>query len=450
MALKDYTREFSTNLKIAVPIMVGQIAHLLVALADNVMVGKLGKAQLAAVSLGNTLIFIALSIGIGFSFAITPLVSEADAKKDIGRIGAIFKQGFVLCTIIGVLLTLVVLLCEPILSMLDQPQEVVELAIPYMRWVALSLIPLMMFQAIKQFIDGLSKTVYSMIASIIANLINVFLNYLFIYGEFGFPRLEVEGAGIGTFISRIVMVMIVISFLLTKKQLKQYLVFIKVKSTGITAKLLNLGFPTALQMFFEVGLFTAAIILSGLLGTSSQAANQIALNLSALTFMVGVGLGVTATIRVSNQKGLNQFDELKRIVRSIFLLTLIVELFFALCFILLRNQLPYLYIDDWEVVQLAAGALLIAAFFQLSDGFQVVMLGALRGMQDVWIPSLICFVSYWVVGLPISYILSQYVDLGLQGIWFGLLIGLTLSFGLMYYRYRYLLIAHAYDKHAFE
>ncbi|MEO9954984.1 MATE family efflux transporter [Nonlabens sp.] len=450
MALKDYTREFSTNLKIAVPIMVGQIAHLLVALADNVMVGKLGKAQLAAVSLGNTLIFIALSIGIGFSFAITPLVSEADAKKDVGRIGAIFKQGFVLSTIIGVLLTLVVLLCEPILSMLDQPKEVVELAIPYMRWVALSLIPLMMFQAIKQFIDGLSKTVYSMTASIIANLINVFLNFLFIYGEFGFPRLEVEGAGIGTFISRIVMVLIVLAFLLTKKELKQYLVFIKVKSTGITSKLLNLGFPTALQMFFEVGLFTAAIILSGLLGTSSQAANQIALNLSALTFMVGVGLGVTATIRVGNQKGLNQFDELKRIVKSIFLLTLIVELFFALCFIVFRNQLPYLYIDDWEVVQLAAGALLIAAFFQLSDGFQVVMLGALRGLQDVWIPSLICFVSYWVIGLPISYVLSQYIDLGLQGIWIGLLTGLTLSFALMYYRYRYLLTTGMVGEYDFE
>jgi MATE family multidrug resistance protein len=439
MALKDYTKEFPKNLKIAVPIMVGQVAHLLVALADNIMVGELGAAPLAAVSLGNALIFIALSIGIGFSFAITPLVAEADAKDDSEKVKSVFHLGFLLCLVLGILLTLLMFLCEPILYMLDQPKEVVELAIPYMRWVALSLIPLMMFQAIKQFVDGLSKTMYSMIASIIANVINVLLNYLLIYGKFGFPRLEVEGAAIGTFISRIAMFIIVLLLLLSRKQFKKYFSVLKSYSSVIITKLINLGFPTALQMFFEVGLFTAAIILSGTLGTNSQAANQIALNLSALTFMVGVGLGVTATIRIGNQKGLNQISELRRIAKSLFLLTFIIEVVFAFCFLIFRNQLPQIYIDDVNVIELAANILLIAAFFQLSDGFQVVMLGVLRGMQDVWVPSLICFIAYGLVGLPISYFLSQYLTYGLSGIWIGLFVSLTLSSLLMFVRYSYLI-----------
>jgi MATE family multidrug resistance protein len=439
MALKDYTKEFPKNLHIAVPIMVGQIAHLLVALADNIMVGELGAAQLAAVSLGNTLIFIALSVGIGFSFAITPLVAEADAQGDSDKVTSIFHLGFLMSFIMGVLLMLLMFLSEPILYMLDQPKEVVDLAIPYMRWVALSLIPLMMFQAVKQFIDGLSKTTYSMIASIVANIINVLLNYVFIYGKFGFPRLEVEGAAIGTFVARILMFLILTVLLFFNKQFKSYFYLLKSYSFGVINKLFHLGLPTALQMLFEVSLFTVAIFLSGTLGTNSQAANQIALNLSALTFMVGVGLGVTATIRVGNQKGLGHFSDLKRIARSLFLLTFIFELVFAFCFLFFRNQLPFIYIDNIDVVELASKILIIAAFFQLSDGFQVVLLGALRGFQDVWIPTLICFIAYWIVGFPISFILSSYYDFGVQGIWMGLLVALSLSAVLMFLRYRYLL-----------
>jgi MATE family multidrug resistance protein len=399
----------------------------------------LGAAQLAAVSLGNTLIFIALSVGIGFSFAITPLVAEADAQGDSDKVTSIFHLGFLMSFIMGVLLMLLMFLSEPILYMLDQPKEVVDLAIPYMRWVALSLIPLMMFQAVKQFIDGLSKTTYSMIASIVANIINVLLNYVFIYGKFGFPRLEVEGAAIGTFVARILMFLILTVLLFFNKQFKSYFYLLKSYSFGVINKLFHLGLPTALQMLFEVSLFTAAIFLSGTLGTNSQAANQIALNLSALTFMVGVGLGVTATIRVGNQKGLGHFSDLKRIARSLFLLTFIFELVFAFCFLFFRNQLPLIYIDNIDVVELASKILIIAAFFQLSDGFQVVLLGALRGFQDVWIPTLICFIAYWIVGFPISFILSSYYDFGVQGIWMGLLVALSLSAVLMFLRYRYLL-----------
>ncbi|WP_438968886.1 MATE family efflux transporter [Nonlabens sp.] len=446
MALRDYTREFKKNTQIALPIILGQLAHLLVALADNIMVGQLGKEQLAAVSLGNTLIFIAMSVGIGFSFAITPLVAEADAQKDTNKVTSIFHNGLFLCAISGVLLAIVLFIAEPILYYLDQPEEVVVLAIPYMRWVSISLIPLMLFQAVKQFSDGLSKTVYPMMASILANVINIGVNYIFIYGKLGMPRLEVEGAAIGTLVARVLMFVLLWVVLSRKALLKQHFVNFKSYSSKTVSKLMSIGFPTSLQMFFEVSLFTAAIFLSGVISTESQAANQIALNLSALTFMFGVGLGVTATIRLGNQLGLKDIPALKRIARSIFLMSLIVGVFFALLFISLNNFLPTIYIEDPGVLELAAGLLIIAGIFQISDATQVTLLGALRGLQDVWIPSLICFTAYWIVGLPISYYLGIESDYGVNGVWIGLLFGLTTSSILMYARYRYLLVK-LFEKH---
>lgn len=439
MPFQDYSKEFKRNLTIALPIMAGQIAHLMVALADNIMVGKLGPAALAAVSLGNTLVFLAMAIGIGFSFAITPLVAEKHAQENTAHVRSYFHNGMLLCAILGVVLFGLLYISEPLLSLLNQPDEVVVLAVPYMRITAFSLIPLMIFQAVKQFADGLSQTVHSMRAAIIANAINILLNYLLIYGAFGFPRLEVAGAAYGTLVARVLMVPILIILLMKRNDLASYFQgAFKVSSVAIK-KLLNIGFPTALQMFFEVSLFTAAILLSGVLGTKNQAANQIALNLSAITFMVGVGLSVTATVRVGNQLGLKNMPELKRIATSIFLMTLALELMFATLFILGRDLLPWIYIDDAEVVAIASQLLIVAAIFQVSDGLQVVFLGALRGFQDVWLPSLICLVAYWLIGFPVSYYLGLHTSLKAQGIWTGLLVGLSVSAIFMFMRYRHLL-----------
>ena len=181
---------------------------------------------------------------------------------------------------------------------------------------------------------------------------------------------------------------------------------------SIFKRLLSLGFPTALQMLFEVAIFTGTIILAGNLGTNPQAANQIALNLASMTFMIAVGLGVTATIRVGNQVGLKKYRELRRIGISIFLLVFLIEAVFALLFVLLKDILPTFYIDNAEVISLAAQLLVIAALFQLSDGIQVVILGALRGLQDVKIPTVFCFIAYWIIGLPVSFYYGQPERLG--------------------------------------
>jgi len=436
--LKAYFSEFPRNFYLALPIMIGQIGHVLVGLADNVMIGQLGAAPLAAVSLGNTLVFFALFIGIGFSFAITPLVAEADGEENFSRGRKVFQNGLVMCSLNGVLLFILIYFIKPILysPILDQPDEVVELAFPYLNIVAFSLIPLMIFQGFKQFADGLSLTKYAMYATLISNLLNIILNYFLIYGIWIFPRLEVEGAAISTLISRFVMAILIVFILKSRPKIKPYFSkLIQRIDRIIFKKLLSLGFPTALQMLFEGGIFTASVLLAGSLGTNAQAANQIALNLASMTFMVGVGLGVTATIRVANQKGKKDFINMRFIAHSIFFQILLIEIVFALLFVVLKNVLPGIYIDNSEVIFMASNLLIIAALFQISDGLQVGILGALRGLQDVNIPTFICFVAYWLIGFPISFYYGKAERLGGNGIWLGLLAGLTASAIMLYIRF---------------
>ncbi|MEP0263757.1 MATE family efflux transporter [Dokdonia sp.] len=440
MQFNRYSKEFWQNTIIAAPIALGQLGHILVAFVDNLMVGRLGAAQLAAVSLGNSLVFIALALGIGFSFAITPLIAETDGANDTKKGRLHFHHGVIMCTVNGILLFLALLVAKPILYYLDQPEEVVALAIPYLEIVAFSMIPLMIFQAFKQFADGLSQTRYAMYATLVANVINVIFNYFLIYGIWVFPRLEVEGAAWGTLISRFVMLGLLMFMLSRKRKFKPYFQISNLSHIKWSEfrELFRLGFPTALQMLFEIGIFTAAIFLSGILGTNAQAANQIALNLISMTFMVAVGFGVTATIRVGNQKGKKDFPNLRRIAISIFVLVFLIEAVFAVAFILFKDIFPMIYIDNGEVLLIASQLLVVAALFQLSDGIQVTILGALRGLQDVNIPTGICFIAYWVIGFPVSWYLGKEDQMGAQGIWLGLLAGLTASAVMLYFRFNYL------------
>lgn len=429
--------------------MFGMLGHTFVGLIDNVMVGQLGSAELAAVSLGNSFIFVAMSIGIGFSTAITPLVAEADSERDFEKGKSSFKHGLFLCTVLSIVLFLTLLLAKPLMYIMDQPEEVVVLAIPYLDLVGLSLIPLIVFQAFKQFSDGLSLVKYPMYATILANVLNVFFNYVLIFGKLGFPELGIVGAAWGTLISRFAMLLFLWYLLKLREKSKEYVTHIKIfdLSKSMMKKVFNLGVPSSMQMFFEVLIFTAAIWLSGTLGKNAQAANQIALNLSSMTFMVATGLSVAAMIRIGNQKGLKNFKELRRIAHSIFLLGFIFAVVFALMFLVLHNVFPKIYVnlddpsnavDNAEVIKIAASLLIAAAVFQISDSLQVLALGALRGLQDVKIPTIITFISYWGIGFPISYFCGKEEVLGSVGIWLGLLAGLTSAAILLYIRFNYL------------
>ena len=449
MHLKNYTKEFRYNWQLAAPVMLGMLGHSFVSFVDNIMVGQLGTAELAAVSLGNSFMFIAMSLGIGFSTAITPLTAEADAEQNFKKGKSAFKHGLFLCTVLGVSLFLMVFFSKPLMYLMKQPTEVVKLAIPYLDLVAFSLIPLIVFQGFKQFSDGLSMTRYPMYATLLGNIANVILNYVLIFGKFGFPELGIVGAAYGTLASRFIMVWHLWYLLKGKEKSKAYVTNIKffVLETLMLKKIINLGAPSAMQMFFEVAIFTAAILLSGTLGKNPQAANQIALNLSSMTFMVAMGLGVAAMIRVGNQKGLQNFIELRRIAYSIFLFGILLAVGFAVIFFAFNNLLPKIYVDfddaknlvdNTEVIEIASKLLIAAAIFQISDSIQVIVLAALRGLQDVKIPTIITFFSYWVIGFPISWFLGKEEAYGSFGIWLGLLAGLTTAAILLYIRFNYL------------
>ena len=447
--LKKYTKEFRYNINLSYPVIIGLLGHTMVQFVDNIMVGQLGTAELAAVSLGNSFFFLAMALGIGFSTAITPLVAETDGMKNIIKGRNVFIHGLILCFFLGIFLSSSVLLSKPFLFQMGQPDEVADLAFPYLKWVGISLIPLICFQGFKQFSEGLSYTRPAMYATLLGNIFNICLNYFLIFGYWIFPKMGVEGAALGTFFSRCLMLVFITFYVRYNKCFIKYVENIKFKTPDwvLFKKIIRLGFPSAMQMFFEVLFFTVAIWLSGFLGKNPQAANQIALNLSSMTFMFAMGLGVTAMIRVGNQKGKKDYVALKRIAYSIFLLIFLFDIVFCLLFLLANEYLPWLYLDRNnplqftdvnEVVTIASSLLIASAFFQISDGIQAVVLGALRGLQDVNIPAWITFFSYGIFGIPISYYLALYSDLGAFGIWIGLLSGLTSSALLLFLRFHYL------------
>ncbi|MFL9843699.1 MATE family efflux transporter [Flavobacterium rhizosphaerae] len=449
MRLSVYIKESRYNISLAYPVILGMLGHTITGIIDNIMVGQLGVAQLAAASLGNSIIFMAMSIGIGFSTAITPLVAEADAAKDVSKVRSVFHHGIFMCTLLGLALFIAVWLARPSMFYMGQPQEVVQLAGPYTSLVAFSLVPMIMFQGYKQFADGLAFTKYAMYAVVVANIINVILNYFLIYGIGFFPELGIVGAAVSTLVSRIVMLLYMHYIMSKNEKLISYFTGFRIKEIkqSILRRITALGVPSSMQMFFEIALFNTAIWLSGSIGKNSQAANQIALSLASLTFMFAVGLSVAATIRVGNQKGLRDYNKLKVVARSIFLLAVMIEIVFALVFTVFHNQLPLIFLnlddtlqfsDNTEAISIASTLLIVAAVFQLSDGIQVVVLGALRGLQDVKIPTLITFVAYWVIGFPISYYLGLHTELKATGIWIGLLSGLTAAALFLYLRFHYL------------
>lgn len=422
------------------------LGHTLVGIVDNVMVGRIGPKELAAVSLANSFVFLGMSLGIGFSTAITPMAAAADGKNDIKEGRAVFHHGLYLCTILGCILFGMIYFLKPIIGFMGQPADVVEVAKPFLDIVAFSLVPLIIFQAYKQFADGLSETKYSMWATIIGNIVNIVLNYVLIYGFWIFPELGVIGSAIGTLIARFVMVGYI------HYKMKKNVVFhpffegfsIKKIKKSINIQIIKLGAPSSMQMFFEVVMFMGAVWLSGLLGIANQAANQIALSLASVTFMFAMGLSVAATIRVGNQKGLGDYKKLRMVAYSVFLLTFVVEIVFALLFVVFHSVLPMIFIDmdnsielakNTEVVAIASKLLLIAAVFQISDGIQVVVLGALRGLQDVKIPMYIAFIAYLLVGFPIAIYLGIYTNLKAIGIWIGLLSGLSTAAIFLYIRF---------------
>lgn len=423
---------------LAYPVMLSQLGHVMVGVADSMMVGQLGKAPLGAVSFGNSIFVVFMVFGIGMSAAITPLTARADGQGRPGKIVQLLKNGIWVCIISGILLFALLYFCTFFLSVFNQPAEVEQLAIPYTRIVAASLIPFMLFQALRQFAEGLSRTRDAMLVAVGMNLLNILLNYILIFGNWGFPALGLEGAALATLISRFMMALTMVALMYFKAPYSHYsrkLADATVSRNAIL-RLSNLGIPIGIQYIFEVSAFSLAAIMAGWLGTVQLAAHQIAINLASVTYMMASGISAASTIRVGNQLGKKDYNTMREVAMASFTMGILFMGCTALLFIVLRHWFPVLYIDDISVRELAASLLIIAAIFQISDGIQVVGLGVLRGLADVKIPTIITMIAYWFMGLPVAYIMGFTLNLGAHGIWIGLFIGLTTAAILLYLRFK--------------
>jgi MATE family multidrug resistance protein len=321
---------------------------------------------------------------------------------------------------------------------LDQSPEVVVEAKPYLGLLGFSIIPLMIFLAFKQFAEGLGFTKQAMVISIIGNVINVVLGVIFVKGMFGIKPMGVAGVGLSTLIDRTLMSIAIAVYILRSPHFKVYLknfALRRIKKLQ-SFKILKIGGPVAMQYAFEVSAFSGAAILIGTIGAVEQAAHQVAINMAAMTYMMASGISAAATIQTGNSFGRREFNELRMSANSNYHIVLAFMLITALLFVGLNQILPLIYTTDSAVILIASQLLIIAGLFQLFDGAQVVGLGILRGMGDVNIPTLITFIAYWIIGLPVAYLLGLRFSMGANGVWLGLTIGLLVSAVLLFFRYK--------------
>ena len=417
--------------------MISQLGHITVGVFDSLMIGKVSVSQLAAVSLATSIFSFILLFCIGLSYGITPLISSSDRGKKY--VSSILYNGMLVNVISCILLVSFVILTKHLLSYLGQDQEVLFHTYSYLDIICISLIPLILFQTFKQFIEGLGFTKPSMYISVISNVINIVLNAVLIFGLFGFPRLEIIGAAYATLISRVIMFLLILIYCLNDRRFSKYILKRKfLVNLNHIKDIFRIGFASGLQYIFEVGAFSVATVMTGSIGAIHLAAHQIALNLASISYMIASGIGSASMISLSYYDGKRNFEDMRRSGFASFLLVFILMIVSALVFIIFRNYLPVLYVDDSSVINIASTLLIIAGLFQISDGIQAVGLGILRGIRDIKKPTVVTFISYWIISIPLSYFLGIEYGYGVYGIWIGLSIGLTLAAIFHITRFNYL------------
>ncbi|WP_291861158.1 MATE family efflux transporter [Marinilabilia sp.] len=423
---ETYSRHYGPNLILAMPVMLAQAGQMVVVLADNLMVGQLGTVPLAAVSFANTVFVVGMVFGLGMVNGLTPLVGKAFGGGNKQLAASWFKQGLISFQAAGLLLTLILWLVSYVLPLMGQPTDVVEMALPYYRVLVISMIPFVLFFTFKQFAEGLGNTRIAMVITVSANILNIFLNYLWIFGKFGFPAFGVMGAGYATLTARMAMPLLFM-WVYYKfdffKYYRRHIVETKFSWTK-SLHLIRLGLPIGGQHFVEVLSFSLGSIMMGWLGAAALAAHQIVLSFASFTFMVAQGIAAATTVKVSQFIGQGRFNALRANVFASLHLVLAFMGIGAIFFIILRDVIPALFIDSLEVIEIASGLMVVAAAFQLFDGLQVTMLGALRGLEDVTLPFGMLLIAYFVLALPVGYLFAFELKIGPMGIWYGYLLGL--------------------------
>ena len=438
--LSPIRSEARTSFLLAYPVMISMLGQVMTGVADSIMIGWTGAIPLAAAALANNFFGVLLFFGIGVSYAMTPLVAEASGAGEDKKIIESLRHGLVINLVTAMLLVALVVAGQNVVLHIGQPSDVATLAIPYMLIITYSIIPTMIFQTFRQFAEGLQRTRMAMVIMIVSNLLNIVLNYVLIYGIWIFPEMGLAGAGWATFIARVVMAIWMAAYVYYGQRFVSFRAGFSVGnySRALFNRMLHIGLPTGAQFIFEAAAFGFSAIMMGWLGAANLAAHQIALNLATVSYMTTSGLGAAATIRVGMFYGMRDPVAMRRAGFTLIGMAIVIMLMWAIAFITGRHLLPSFYIDDPAVLAAAVPLMIIAGFFQLSDGMQVVCAGALRGIQDVKIPSMLIFVAYWVIALPLGYVFAFPLGFGALGIWSGLLLGLTLTASAMVWRFNYL------------
>lgn len=434
---RNYKQHYIQNLTLAAPVVLSQIGQVVVQLVDNAMVGQLGALPLAAVSFGGTVFFILFIFVMGITMGLTPLVGECYARGRHKESASYLQNAIVLYSITGVLAFGVQQLMIPLMPLLGQPEAVVEMAIPYYNFLVWSIIPFMLFAAFKQFLEGVGNTTVSMFVIITANLINVLGNYLFIYGNWGFPAMGAAGAGLSTLIARICMPLFIVSYFFYKERFRRYLNMFSWPrfDRRYIKSLLEVGFPISMQMVMEASAFCFTAIMVGWIGTNEISGNQIATVISNFAFMMVLGIAAATTIRVSHEFGAGNLKQMSRAATASFHITIVWNLITAILFVSFRHYIPLIFTSDPAVIEVASTLLLFVAVFQLSDGLQCIAIGVLRGMKDVKSVMVIAFFSYIVINLPVGYVCAFVFGWGAPGLWVGFICGLTIAATLLIRRY---------------
>lgn len=427
MRLSDYIPVYRKNLTLAVPVIFSQIGQVTVNLVDNIMVGHLGTTELAAASFAINIFHVGMLFGLGITMGITPLVGQSLNSQNPNNTGSWFRNGVLVNFIASLILCAAMSSVVLFMNCMGQRDEVVQMAIPYYLIQVSSLIPLMLFFSFKQFFEGIGNTKIAMIITIVANLLNVGLNYILIYGKMGFPSLGLNGAGYATLISRLIMPVIFMVLMLKRPRFRIYLneaIHSGLEKLKIK-RLVSIGMSIGMQMVIEILAFSIGAIMLGWISKEALAGHQVAISMAGMTYMISFGLASGTTIRVSHAFGERDLKEVKHAVYASLHMVIAFMSTMGILFILLRNHLPLLFTSDPAVIKVAAGLLVVGAFFQVFDGIQVVLLGALRGIADVRIPMIMAFFSYIVVSLPVSYLLAFVFKLGYPGVWMGFVGGLS-------------------------
>ena len=462
-SFRAYWPFYKRNLKVAFPVMLTQLGAALVGLADSIMVGHYGTTDLAAVSFSNALFFTVMVFAMGALMGVTPLVGNARGRleklmqqgtteEEIAhkheQITSYLANGLVFTGLMCILSLALLVPCIPYLDAFGQEPEVIASARPYYILIVLSIVPFLLFSFSKQFLEGLGNTLVAMLITLGCNLLNILLNWVFIFGHWGFEPMGAEGAGWATLIARSLMPVCFFIAMCVKADWRQYIV--SLKGRLITRReiehLISIGTPIGLQSFAEAFLFTASFVIIGWISKEALAAHHIANQMADLTFMLALGIGSATTIRVSFQLGKGDIQAVKMASRASVHLCLLMNTIGAAIMIFGRNIIPYIFTEDQEVIPIASSLLIIAGTFQYADGLQCIGAAMLRGIQDVRAPMRIALFSYIGIALPLGLALTFPVGWGAQGMWIAFVIALAIPAVLFHIRFHKQLKRIAYNK----